>query len=206
MWFCVLDTIHHTAYNKLQSKLPQWQNVSWSLGVSSQPGEHLAVPETSMWTPGNSSIKLGSANYHLGSTNAKRLSMLYHSRAGWEKHYLLWECCWCAWKSYLLLIVQRFLKLMYSVCILINMSMYLYSYPAAQRISGFPAASIWEAIRCVPEEDDPVTSAIDSYAIIKRSYRIIWRPKSRERTDPKGGDHQAGLATRLEVTIWVSAV
>jgi len=45
-----------------------------------------------------------------------------HSRAVWEKH-LLWERCWYAWKSQLLLIVHRFLKLMKSVCILIYVSM-----------------------------------------------------------------------------------
>jgi len=53
---------------------------------------------------------------HLGAPGGT----VNHCRAVWEKQ--LWECCWCAWKSYLLLIIQRFLKLMYSVCILIYVS------------------------------------------------------------------------------------
>jgi len=66
------------------------------------------------------------------------------SRAVWEEQHVLWECCLCTWKSYLLLIVQWFSKLMYSVCILINKFMYLYSYPSTHSISGLAAGSAWE--------------------------------------------------------------
>jgi len=44
-------------------------------------------------------------------------------------------------KPYLLLIVQRFSKLMHSVCILINVSMYFYSYLSPHSISGLAACS-----------------------------------------------------------------
>ena len=59
-------------------------------------------------------------------------------RAVWEKH-LLWKRGRCAWKSYLLLIVQQFLKLIYAVCIPIYVSMYLYSYPSTHGISRLDA-------------------------------------------------------------------
>ena len=62
-----------------------------------------------------------------------------HSRAVWEKQHLLWERCWCAWNSLLLKIVQRFLKLMYSGCIVIYVSMYLYSNQSTDSISGLAA-------------------------------------------------------------------
>jgi hypothetical protein len=39
------------------------------------------------------------------------------------------------------LIVQQLLKLMYSVCILIYVSMYLYSYPSTHGISGLAAGA-----------------------------------------------------------------
>jgi hypothetical protein len=62
-----------------------------------------------------------------------------HSRAAWEKHHLLWERCRCAWYSWLRLIVQRYLKLMYSGYIFIYVSKYLYSYQFAHRIAGLAA-------------------------------------------------------------------
>jgi len=67
---------------------------------------------------GRADDKSGSADHKSGSADDKPGSTSNHCRAVWEKH-LLWECCWCAWKSLLLLIIQQFLKLMYSVCILI---------------------------------------------------------------------------------------
>jgi len=43
----------------------------------------------------------GSSNHKLGSTSNRH-------KVVWKKHSLLWERCWCTWKSWLLFIVQCF--------------------------------------------------------------------------------------------------
>jgi len=45
-----------------------------------------------------------------------------HSSEVWETEHLPLGCCRCAWNSYLLLIIQLFLKLMYAGCIHIYVS------------------------------------------------------------------------------------
>jgi len=91
-----------------------------SLGV---PTTSLGVPTTSLGAPMTSlgvpmtSLEAPTSMGAPGSAGDKPGSTLNHCGAVWEK-LLLWECCWCALKSWLLLIVQQFSKLMYSVCIL----------------------------------------------------------------------------------------
>jgi hypothetical protein len=93
----------------------------------------------SQWHAGGT----GNTGSESGSTSDMSGSTSNHSRAVWEKHHLR-EHCWCVWTSYLLLIVQRFLKLMYSVCIPIYVSMYLYCYPSTHGESGLAAGGAWE--------------------------------------------------------------
>jgi len=69
----------------------------------------------------------GSASDNPGSTSN-------YKRAVWEKQHLVWDHSWGAWKSLLLLVIQWFLKLMYSVCILIYESMYQYCFPSTHDI------------------------------------------------------------------------
>jgi hypothetical protein len=47
-------------------------------------------------------------------------------------------------ESLQLLVIEQFLKLMYSVCILISVSMYLLRYPSTHGISELAACSAWE--------------------------------------------------------------
>jgi len=96
----------------------------------------LGVPTISLGAPGSTSVKCGCASDKTGCTGDKSGcaddrppsaedksgSTSNHSRAVWEKQHLLWGRCWCTWKSYLLHIDQRLLKLMYSVSILIYVS------------------------------------------------------------------------------------
>jgi hypothetical protein len=62
-----------------------------------------------------------------------------NTRAVWDKPFLLWERCGCAWNLLLLLILQRFLKLLYSGCIILYVSMYQCSYQSTDGISGLGA-------------------------------------------------------------------
>jgi len=79
------------------------------------PASSLVVPLTSLGVPMTS---WGAPTMGLGAPG----STTNHCKAVREKRHLLWERCWCAWKSKLILIVQQFLKLMYSVCIIIYIS------------------------------------------------------------------------------------
>ena len=146
-----------------------------SLGV---PSRSLGAPGSAGEMPGSAGDKSGSAGDKTGSADDKSRidgdqsgSTSTHSRAVWVKH-LLWERCWCAWKSYLLLTIQRLLTLMYSVCILIYVSILLPIY----------TWYIWtgcrwcvRAIRGAPEHDDQVNSEIHSEAAIKQVWRWTWR-------------------------------
>ena len=85
-------------FGSCQTRIPEW----WNPGVyrtdavtSRCAWEHLGAP---------------------GITDYKPVSTLNCSRAVCKRSYFLWECCRCAWISLLLLIVQWFLILMYSVC------------------------------------------------------------------------------------------
>jgi len=91
-----------------------------------KPGEHLRAPMASQRVSGSAAYESGNSGNNSESTENKRgnannnlRSTSNHSRAVWEKLHLLCEHCWCAWKSKLLLIVESYLKLMYSVAILI---------------------------------------------------------------------------------------
>jgi hypothetical protein len=85
--------------------------------------EHLGALAPSLGGPGRTCDKLG-------STCDKSESIANHSRAVWEIRHPLWECCWCTRQSLLLLIIQSFTKLLYSVCLLIYASMNLWIYIA----------------------------------------------------------------------------
>jgi len=89
----------------------------------------MGVVAISLKSPGSAGEKSCNANYKPGSTsdNSGSASDMpgstsNHCKPVWEKWHL-WERCRCAWKSQLQLIIQRFLKLMYSVCILIYVSL-----------------------------------------------------------------------------------
>jgi len=171
------------------------------------------VPATSLGAPTTCLGAHGSAVNKPRSAGDKSGSILNHSEAVWEKQHLLWECCWCAWKSELLLIIQRFLKLMYSVCVPIHFSMYLYSYPSTHSISGLAADSVMRAIRGAPQNDNGVNSGIHSGAVIERVWRStleavierVWRCTSRPRSSDFGyaigGHDRATLDMHLEAVI-----
>ena len=52
----------------------------------------LGAPMTSLGVPMTS---LGARMKSLGAPG----STSNHCKVVWEKRHLLWECCWCAWKS-----------------------------------------------------------------------------------------------------------
>ena len=62
-------------------------------------GNHGDKPRSASDKPGSPGDKSRSSGDQSGSTPD-------HSRAVWDKHHRL-ECCWCAWKSLLRLIIQR---------------------------------------------------------------------------------------------------
>jgi hypothetical protein len=99
--------------------------------------------------PGSAGGRPGNADHKPGSTGDKPGNTSNHRKAVREIHSLS-ERCWCARKSELLLIVQRFLKLMHSVCILIHVSIYLCIYIATKStydISGLAAGGAWEQLK-----------------------------------------------------------
>jgi hypothetical protein len=107
---------------------------------------HLGPLGSANHKPGSANHKPDSANHNPESANHNPQSAdhkpgcsLSHFREVGEKDHLLTERCWCAWKLSLLLIIQQFLKLMYSVCILIYVSMYLYSYPSTHGVPRLAA-------------------------------------------------------------------
>jgi len=82
---------------------------------------------------------------------------------------------------------------MYSVCILINKSMYPYSYPSAQDL--WTGCKRWlSAIRGAPENDDRVISELHSEAVIEQVWTCTWRPWSCELR----GHNRATLEIHLE--------
>jgi len=95
----------------------------------------------------------------------------------------------CAWKSLLLLIVQWFLKLINSVCILIYVSMYLYSYPSTHSISGVVAGGAWEQFEVRLKMMNMCTQI------------FTLRPWSTEVGDALGGHDRASLEMHLVAMI-----
>jgi hypothetical protein len=79
------------------------------------------VPARSLGAPGSAGDKPASTRDTPGSACDNSGCTSNHSRAVWEKHHR-WERFWCTWKSWLLFIVQRFLKLMNSIYNLIYVS------------------------------------------------------------------------------------
>jgi len=110
---------------------------------------------------------------------------------------------------------------MYLVCILIYVSMYLYSYPSTHRISRLAAGGVWEEFevrlkmmmewtqRYTPRPwsseygdalggRDHVTAEMHSEAVIERVWRCTWRPRSSELRDALGDCDAASLEMHLE--------
>ena len=93
--------------------------------------------------------------------------MRNHCRAAWEIHHLLSEHHRCNRKSQLLLIEEEFLKLMYSPCVLIYISILLDVYTPL----------IWtghrqclKSIRGAPEHDSRMNPAMHNEAVIKSGW------------------------------------
>jgi len=144
---------------------------------------------TSLGPPGSVCDIPGCASDMSGSTSN-------HSRAVWGKHHLLWECCWCPWKSYLLLIIQQFLKLMYSVCILIYVTMYLYSYPSIHDVSGLATGGAREQFKVCQKMTIEWTQGV-----IKSVWRCNWRLWLSELTDAQEGHDWTSLEMHLEAKV-----
>jgi len=79
MWSVNLDTSNSGEYQTLG-------------GHSCRPSEELGAPMTSLGAPGSAGNKPVSTGDMSGSTSN-------HSRTVLEKQHLLWERCWCAWKT-----------------------------------------------------------------------------------------------------------
>ena len=69
--------------------------ITTSLGA---PGRAGNMQGSTSDKSGSAGDKSGSAGYMSRSAGDKSGNSLNQSRPVWEKH-LLWECCWCAWKS-----------------------------------------------------------------------------------------------------------
>jgi len=129
-----------------RTRIPGWANprVNWTDAVAFRctwehlgaPATSLGAPTTSLGAPGSASDKPGSANHKPGSANHKPGSTSNHCRAVWENIIFFGNTV-----VRLEIIATAYcLKLMYSVCILIYASMYLYSYPSTHSISGLAAS------------------------------------------------------------------
>jgi hypothetical protein len=110
----------------------------------------IEAPKTILVAPGGAGDKSGTSSNH--------------SRAIWKKRQFHWERCRCACQSQLLLIIQQFLDLMNSACILIYVSLDIYSYTSTLGISG-----LW--LQTVLQSDS----------------RCAWKWRSSEHTDTLQG-------------------
>jgi len=113
---------------------------------------------------------------------------------------------------------------MHSVCILIYVSMYLYSYRSTHVISGLAARGDWEQLevhlrmtmewtqRYTPRpwssefgdaigDRDWMNSEMHWEAVIERVWRCTWRPRVSELRDAMGGRDWASLDMHLEAEI-----
>ena len=147
-----------------------------------------------------------------------------NTRAVWDKPFLLCERCGCAWNLLLLLILQRFLKLLYSGCIIIYVSMYQCTYQSTDVISGLAAGGAWDQFevclkmtiewteRCTgrpwsSEFGDAlggrcrVNYEMHLQAVIKRVRRCNWRRRCSELRDAHGGRDRASLNMHLDSKI-----
>jgi len=191
-----------------QTRIPEWSNptVYWTDAVAFRcVWEHLGAQTTSLGAPTaslrapESSGNKPECTDHKPETAAhKPGSILSYCRAVWEKH--LQERCWCTWECLLLVIVQ-WLKLMYSVSILIYVSMYQYRYPTTHSISGLAAGAGREQVevllnmmiesterytpkwwssefRDTPCGRDRLNSEMHWEAVIEWTQRANWRPRS----------------------------
>ena len=111
-------------------------------------------------------------------------------------------------------------KLVYSICILLHVSMYLYSYPSTHGISGLAEGAAWEQFkvrliitiewpqRYTPRPwssvfgdtlgaNDRVNLEMHSEIVIERVCRCTWRPWLCEH----GGGNRASLEMHLDAVI-----
>jgi hypothetical protein len=138
---------------------------------------------------------------HLGTPGGagdKSESTSNHCRAVWDTKHLLWEQCWGARKAELLLIVQRFLKLISSVCILIYVYIMLpiytqYIWTGSTRCLG--------AIQRVHENDDEMNTEIHVETVIEPVPRCTCRRKLRKFGDTDGGPRRVNKDMHCEIVI-----
>ena len=141
-----------------------------------------------MEAPGRANKKPGSGNDNSKSSN-KLLIALNFGRVVWDKRHICWECCRCAWKSELLLIVRWYLNPMYSVCTLVDVSRYLYSYLSTHIISWLAAGGAW------------TQSEVHLKMTIEWTQRCSWRPLSCELRDILEGHYPVNWEIHLESMI-----
>jgi len=134
--------------------------------------------------------KTGNADDEPMSAGTKPGSTLNHCRAVWENQPLFWKPSWFAWKSLLEHIVQWFLKPMYSVCILINVSIYLYHFPTTHRISGLAIGCAWEEFE------------VHLKMMINYTQSYTWRWLIWELRDTIGGPNRVRIERCTERPMW----
>jgi len=119
---------------------------------------------------------------------------------------------------------SMFFTLTYSVCIVVYVSMYLYSYPSTHGISGLAPGSAWEKLevclkmtikwtqrytmrRWSSKFGDAlggigrVDSEIHFEAVIEREWRHHWRPRLIELRDVLAGCDRASFEMQLATSI-----
>ena len=136
----------------------------------------------SMGPPGSAGNKSESSDLNPGS-------MSNDCRALREQHYLHWEHCWCVRKLSLLLIVEQFFKLMYSVWVFIYLSIYQYSYRSIHHTSSLAAGCAWEECE------------VDLKLTIEWAQRYPLRLWSCEFGDALGGWDQVNWEMHVEAMI-----
>ena len=172
---------------KSQSLLHRCSSPEVKLGA---PGSTCNKVRNANPKPGSVNHKPRSTNNNPGSTDHESWSIFNHGRGVWEIHHLLFDCCLCALKSNLLLIIPYCLKLRYLACMLINVSMNLYCFPSTHSISGLADCGFWEQFN------------ICLKLMIKWTQRCIWRPWSCECCDALGGHNYANCEAIIEWVWW----
>jgi len=163
---------------------------------------------TSLGARGRTDDKTRSTGNNSGSSSN-------HCTSVWEKHHLLWEHCRGVWIALLLLIVQWFLKLIYSVCILIYVPMYqciniathlhtvyLDWLQAVLERNSRCAWKWWSSeLRDTLWGRERDTSEMHLEAVIERIWRYSWRPWLSELRSALQGHDWGSLEMHLEAMI-----
>jgi len=106
----------------------------------------------------------------------------------WERRQQTWERWWQTWERRRH-VWEHLESVMYSVCILIYVSVYLYSYPSTHGISGLATGGAWEQCE------------VRLKMTIEWTQRYTPRLWSSEFGDALGGDDRACLEIHLEAVI-----